>query len=354
MQTVIDTLNKQNLDGIFLVNDSNIRYVNHFTGADSFVLLLQDKKYFITDYRYTEQAEEECQDFEIITVNREIETLEEKVAEIAVTHRIKRLAFEKSHLTYMIYENLNKEMKDTELIPTEGIVEAFRYIKNKEEIDYIKKASQITDNAFEQILGFLKPGITEMEAAHELELIIRKGGAEDIAFPIILISGQNTSKPHGIPSHKKIEPGDFITLDFGALYNGYRSDMTRTIIMGNPNQKQQKVYDIVKEAQTAGVKAVRDGISGFDVNQQVQNIFTCYDYQRYAGKGIGHGVGLDLHEKPFMDIKCQDILKSNCVITMEPGIYIPFWGGVRIEDTLLVTKEGSETLSTSSRDLIIL
>lgn len=356
VRKIRESLKEKNIDAIFLVNDSNIRYVSGYSGSDSFVLLLQDIGYFITDYRYTEQAEAECRDFRVITVNREEETHEQVIASLIEKNGVGRLAFEENHASYERIENLKKAMNDnqsdTRLLPGNGIVEDFRYTKNEEEISHIRKGAEISDRVFDGMLGFLKPGISERDAAFEVERLIRKHGGDGPAFPVILLTGPNTSKPHGIPSDATIKAGDFITMDFGTLYRGYRSDMTRTVVMGKPDEKQVKVYNLVKEAQETGVFASKPGTPGTRIDQQVKQILLKHDYLCFAGKGVGHGLGLDIHEKPFINARCDDTLKAGCVITMEPGIYIPFWGGVRIEDTLAITEDGHDILTRSPKHLI--
>ena len=339
-------------DALFLVNDANIRYTSQFTGSDSYVLICKERNYFFTDHRYYEQAEFECQGFEVINVNRESDVLEQKIAEVVNLHQITAIAVEKNHLTMKQYEKINSELSEVQIVPIEGIVENLRYVKSQIEISLITKAAEITDKAFQKILSLLKPGMTELQVALELEIIIRQNGAQGVAFPIIVVSGDKTSFPHGIPSDKKIEQGDLITMDFGAIYNGYRSDMTRTVIMGEPNQKQKLIYGIVKEAQAVGLENVIPGLIGKKVRERVKAVMDKYEYKDFASKGLGHGVGLDIHEKPLMNARCEDILTENCVLTIEPGIYIPNWGGVRIEDTVVVKNGPCQVLTKSTKELI--
>lgn len=354
MHNIAMQLEKYELDGIFLINDSNIRYLSGYTGADSFLLQLGDSGYLITDYRYTEQAEEECSNHEVITIDREMDTVEEKVAELAAHHSLSRIGFEKNHLTWERYDNMQQALGAKKFIATSDLVESLRYRKSESEIACIAKAATIADEAFSQILPSIQPGRTEIELVLELEMMIRKSEAENIGFPIILVAGPNSSKPHGIPSSRKIEQGDLVTLDFGAQYQGYRSDMTRTVVIGEPDDRQKKVYDIVREAQQTGVDAVKAGVAGAEVNEKVRTVLKKYDYLNFASKGLGHGLGLDIHEKPFLNRKCENILLPGCVITIEPGIYIPHWGGVRIEDTVVVTEDGCDILTRSTKELLAL
>lgn len=354
MQNLMERLKALDLEALLLVNDSNIRYLSQYTGSDSFLLLLENKKYFITDYRYTEQAEQECPDYEVVVANRETETHEQVIAQLIDSHNLSKVGFEALHASYKLISSLEKEVSSCQLVPTERVVEDLRAIKSDDEIANISKAAAIADLAFGEILESIKEGVSETELTWELENRLRDHGSQGSAFPIILISGQKTSMPHGIPSDKKIEKGDFITLDFGALYNGYRSDMTRTVILGKPDVKQSKVYEIVREVQSIGVDRVKEGIPGRDVNQAVNDAIAKHNYLEFAGKGLGHGLGLDIHEIPFLNARCKEPLKAGNAITIEPGIYIPFWGGVRIEDTVVVTREGCEILTKSPKDLTIL
>ncbi len=352
MEEVIKKLNDLNLDALLLGNDSNIRYVSGYTGSDSYILLLEDIQFFITDYRYSEQAEKECPGYEVVVVDRNTQTHEKVIADIIKSYQILKIAFETNLAVYKFIINIQKELSDEQMIPTEGIVENFRSTKKPEEIENISKAATIADKSFQEILSFIKPGVTEIELAWQLENLLRQNGAQGSAFPIISITGQKTSMPHGIPSNDKIKTGDFITMDFGALYNGYRSDMTRTVILGKPNEKQLKVYNIVKESQAAAVNAVKADIPGRDIDKVANDIIKKHQYLEFASKGTGHGLGLDIHEIPFLNGKCKEKLKENNVITIEPGIYVPFWGGVRIEDTVVVKKTGCEILTNSPRELI--
>lgn len=237
------------------------------------------------------------------------------------------------------------------LVGKEGIVEELRYVKTPEEIEKIRKASEITDHAFEEILKYIEIGMTENQVAAKLEYIVKMAGADGMGFDTILISGSKTSLPHGKPTNKLIEAGDFVTMDFGAMVDGYTSDMTRTIVMGQASQEQMEVYRLVKEAQQKGMDSIKPLVTSDLPDQAVREVLK--DRIQYYYPGIGHGIGLDLHEAPFISQKGGYTIEENCIITVEPGLYIPGWGGVRIEDSILVTREGYERLTKSSKDLII-
>jgi Xaa-Pro aminopeptidase len=349
---LVERLKNDGLDGILLVKDSNIRYMSGYTGADSYVVISEFARAFITDSRYTEQAEAECDGFDVIKWRHPAAGLEETIQGVCSKYGISKLAFERDKLTYDLFERFSKGIKDIELIPTLGLVEGIRYVKCQEEIDSIKKAAAIADDAFVEILKYIRPGISEKDIERELQYLIKKKGADDIGFPIIVASGKRSSLPHAIPSDKLIESGDFITFDFGAMYKGYRSDMTRTIVVGQATDKQKEIYEIVKAALTAGEQAIKAGVQGNVPDNCARGYISNAGYGDYFGHGLGHGVGLDIHEEPFMSPRCEKVLQIGNVITVEPGIYIPDWGGIRIEDTVLVKEDGVEILTKSSKDLI--
>ncbi len=342
----------EDLDGIFLIKDSNIRYITGFTGSDSYAVISEISRGFITDSRYTEQAESECKGFEVIRWRSPAPGLIETIQSTCNRYGIKRLGFEKDWVTFDLYEKLSNGLNGIVLVPTLGLVEGIRYIKDESEIECIRKAARIADEAFEEILEFIKPGVTEKDIERELQYTIKKKGAEDIGFPTIVASGRRSSLPHAIPSDRKIEKGDFITLDFGAMYKGYRSDMTRTVVVGEADGKQKEIYDIVKAAQAEGEKAIKAGVSGRVPDDCARGYIKAAGYGDFFGHGLGHGVGLDIHEEPFMSSSCEKTLAEGNVITVEPGIYLPDWGGVRIEDTVLVKADGIEILTKSSKELI--
>lgn len=353
----IDRLLKQmeekGLESLFLNNVQNIRYISGYTGEDSYILISPKGKWFITDYRYKEQAEEECKDFEVICRERQKVSLGQCLNTLLNDHGIKQMGFERNHITYGMIEDIKNDLKAIDALPTTGIVEKMRYIKDKEEIALTKKAAKIADKAFSQLMTTIKVGMTEAEAALELEYYMRQLGAEGVAFETILLAGARTSMPHGIPSEKVIEHGDFVTIDFGALYKGYRSDMTRTFIMGEASEEQIRLYNSVLTSQKIGVETVKAGITGKEPDDRVKEILVRDNYYEHAGKGLGHGIGLDLHEPPFLSQICQDTLEENCVITIEPGVYIPGFGGVRVEDTVIVTKDGCEIITHTPKELLI-
>ncbi len=348
---LIEGFGGKKLDALLVSNEVNVTYMSGFTGDDSILLITLANKYMLTDFRYTEQAEKECPGFEIIKCDKAKRF--EKISELLKKENIKRLGFEQ-HVSYSDYEKLKAALEDAKLVPTDNIIEKLRYIKDEKEKSYIMKAQEIADSAFSNIIKFIKPGMTEKQVTAELEYLMKKGGADGPAFDTLLISGKKTSLPHGKPSDKKIDEGDFVTLDFGALYKGYRSDMTRTIAVGGVSERQAKIYGIVKKAQLNALKALKAGINGKVPDDAAREVIGAEGYNDNFGHGLGHGVGLEIHEEPYMGKNSKYKLEEGCIVTVEPGIYIPGWGGVRIEDTVLVTKEGCEIFTKSSKDLIVI
>jgi Xaa-Pro aminopeptidase len=352
IKQVLNEMKNNDLDGLFLITDPNIRYISGFIGSESFVLITIDRNYFITDGRYIEQAEKECPEFEVLEWKKTDLPVEKVLNDLAVRLKLKKIGFEQDYLAYEMFRKLKNSLTGAEFIPIKDIVEKIRYVKDEEEISNINRAAEFADLAFDQILGFVKPGLTEKRVTCELEYYIRKSGSDGIGFPTILVSGVNTSLPHGIPSDKVIEEGDFITLDFGGIYHGYHSDMTRTIIVGKADDEQKRIYNIVKEAQLAALEIIKAGIGGIEPDSKARAIFSREGLEDKFRHELGHGVGLQIHENPYMGKTSKDILEENCIITVEPGLYIPGWGGVRIEDTAVVKKDGMEILTKSSKELI--
>jgi len=237
-------------------------------------------------------------------------------------------------------------------VPLKGDVDALRQIKSEEELEYLEKAEAIGDLAFEKILTILKPGMTELEVAAELEYQMKKAGAENFSFSTIVASGLNSSMPHAIPGEKKLEEGDFVTMDFGCTYKGYCSDMTRTVVLGKASEKQKEIYNTVLKAQLAALDAIKAGVTGKSVDKVARDIITEAGYGECFGHGLGHSVGLFIHEEPRLSPAGETVLEENMIETVEPGIYVPGFGGVRIEDMVAVTKDGCKNFTHSPKELI--
>ena len=337
-------------DGVLLTSPHNMRYFSGFSGGEGAALITSNERFLFTDSRYTEQAQNESaeQGFVVVETNTPLSVAGDKISDIGM----KNVLFEDEVMSVSIHTALCKKLGKGELVPASRKINELRMIKTDDELRKMAKAEQIACDAFERILGFIKPGITEREIALELEYFMRKNGAGGIAFQTIAISGKKTSLPHGVPSDKKIENGDFVTMDFGALYDGYCSDMTRTIVVGRASEEQRKVYEVVKDAQARGLEAIFEGAESSKADFAARYIIDNAGYGKYFGHSLGHGVGLLIHELPNLSPRSSFVLKENMIVTCEPGIYIPDFGGVRIEDMVCVKKGGIINLTHASKDLI--
>ena len=335
------------LDALYLLKQEtlskqNVRYISGFSGCSAHLIISQERRILLTDERYTEQAAAQCPEFEVIGHDRKPE---EKMREVLASLKIRKVGYETQGLTVEQFNRLRDDVPGIEWIPTAGLLEDLRVVKSSEEIRCLEQAAELAAAGFKHILHLIEPGAREQDLALELEIYMRKNGAEAPAFDTILISGARSSLQHGAPSEKVIEAGDFVIMDFGAQYRGYRSDFTRTVAVDHVSRKQREIYDLVQRAQSRGLQLIKAGVSSGTVYQEVQDIIAAAGYAEYSGRGIGHGVGLEIHEAPSIEANGTAELESGQVLTMEPGIYIPGWGGVRIEDDVLVTRSTHEVLS---------
>lgn len=341
-------MNKHGIEGMLITKPENRHYFSGFSGSAGTLLISDHESKLLTDFRYIEQAAAQAKQCEIL---RYTASPYELLADTAVKLGLTRIGFESDFVTYDMYTKLTEGMSTIHLLPVQ--IDELRMMKDENEVAAIKKAVEIADSAFVHILSFIKPGISEQTVALELEYQMRKLGAEKPAFDTIVASGKRGALPHGIASEKIIELGDFVTMDFGAVYQGYHSDITRTICMGSPTDKQRQLYDIVLTAQLAGVEAVQPGKTGREVDAVARKIIVDAGFGDYFGHGLGHGLGLYIHEDPRLSpSNTQTVLMENMVVTVEPGIYLPEWGGIRIEDTVLVSTDGCQILTASSKHLI--
>jgi Xaa-Pro aminopeptidase len=344
-------LKEAKLDALLINTPENRRYMTGFTGTAGTVLVSQEEAILITDFRYTQQAKKQSPDYRVVEFK---DSKLDKINKLLTELKVESLGFEATYENYNTYLNF-KEKLDVELKPTESLVKKLRMIKNVDEIEKIKKAVEIADDAFTMIRDFLKVGVVERDVALELELFMKRAGASDNAFKFIVASGERSALPHGVASEKKIEAGDFVTMDFGCVYDGYHSDMTRTVVVGaKPSVKQQEIYEIVLKAQLESIKAIKAGITGKEVDQVARDIITEAGFGDYFGHGLGHAVGLEIHEGPRLSPKGDTVLEAGMVVTVEPGIYLPDWGGVRIEDIVVVTEDGCEILTDSTKELLVI
>lgn len=344
------SLEENELDALLITSPINRRYVTSFTGTAGAVLISQHDAQFITDFRYIEQANEQAKGFKIIEHKQAIH---EEISDQLKALNVNRLGFEKDHTTFGTYEKY-KEVFAAELVPISGIIEALRLIKTEDELKIMQKAATIADDAFNHIQGYIKPGVKEIDISNELEFFMRRQGATSSSFDTIVASGYRSALPHGVASDKKIQSGELITLDYGALYNGYCSDTTRTVAVGDISDELHTIYHTVLEAQKRGVKGIKPGMTGKEADALTRDYITEKGYGKYFGHSTGHGVGLEVHESPGLSHKNDDILKPGMVVTVEPGIYIPNVGGCRIEDDLVITETGNERLTVADKELVYL
>ena len=347
---VQEILQKQSIGAAIISNGDNMRYVSGFAGATGYLYISQKRHAVVTDFRYTIQAEQEAEGYEIVTIGNG--GYEVALNELLEADGISQLGFEAEDMLYGTYNKLKEKLKVEELVPLGSEITAMRRIKTPKELEMIKRAEGIGDEVFTEILDFIKPGMTELEIAARIEYLLKVKGAQGISFNAIVASGVNSSMPHAVPTVKKIEKGDFLTMDFGCIYEGYCSDMTRTIVIGKASEKQKEVYNTVLKSQLAALDFIHAGVQGKVVDKVARDIIYSAGYEGCFGHGLGHSVGLHIHENPRFSMLEEDIIEAGMAITVEPGIYIKGFGGVRIEDLVAVTKDGHENFTFSEKKLI--
>ncbi|EOS8036100.1 aminopeptidase P family protein [Enterococcus hirae] len=343
-------MQEENLDSFLITSPYNLRYLTNFTGTTGLAVITLEKAFFITDFRYTEQAAAQAQGFEII---KNVGPIFEEVADLVQKEGLRELGFEETTVSFLEYSVL-EEIIDAQLIPISGMIEELREIKDEEEIAIIEKACSIADLAYDHILKMIQPGMTEIEVANQLDFYMRSLGASGISFETIVASGLRSAMPHGVASKKIIEQGDLITIDFGCYYEGYVSDMTRTFAIGDPGEQLKEIYQIVLEAQLAVLEVAKPGVTGKQLDAVARDYITKHGYGEAFGHSTGHGIGLEIHEGPNVSVRAEKQFVPGNIITDEPGIYLPGIGGVRIEDDLLITSDGNRVLTHSPKELIIL
>ena len=342
-------------DALLVISEKNRFYFTEFASTFGYLVLLpNNKNVFITDPRYYEMAQSlESDGVEVVQISNGVSATD-TLKDVFKKFKVKTVGYEDTELTVSDYASLKEDLAKFELVPVGNHVNFVRSFKDETEISYVKKAQSITDAAFSQILQVIKVGMTERELAIELEYLMAKNGAEGLAFDTIIASGVNTSKPHAHPTDKVLELGDAITMDFGARYHGYCSDMTRTVFLGEPSDEMRKIYNIVLLAQKMGITNAYCGIGGRELDALCREIIKSNGYEKCFTHGTGHSLGIDIHERPNANARSNDVLQAGQFITCEPGIYIPGVGGVRIEDLLLIEQDGVIDLTSSDKNIIIL
>ncbi len=345
-------LNEVTADAVLLTNESNMHYFCDFSPSEGIVFLTNDCKYHIVDSRYTETAENHAKKtgLKVIEINTKFS---DTLSELCKKHSIKSIGFENETISLKAY-NTYKEAAGCEFVPINNALAEMRNVKTDEEIDLMKQANRIAEKSFTELLNFIEPGKTEKELASLFDYLMAKNGSNGLSFETILLTGSHTSLPHGVPSGRKIQKGDFVLFDFGATCKGYHSDMTRTIAVGNATDEMKEMYQLVLDAQLAGIDALKSGIKCADVYKAAYDVLETKNMGKYFRHSLGHGVGLDIHEGYNSSPRSKDIYKINNVTSVEPGIYIPDKFGIRIEDVCIVKENGCENISTISKELLIL
>jgi Xaa-Pro aminopeptidase len=346
-----EIMKEKQVDAVLVSERYNMNAISRFSNDTGVLYISDSRKVLLTDSRYSTQAREESVGFEVVEVAGE-KNYDWYLAEFVKADQVKRLGFEEDVLTVASFRKKQEAVPGIEWVPMEGSLATLREVKTEEELRYLEKAEAIGDAAFSYILGELKVGVTELEIAAKLEYFMKMNGASGVSFDPIVASGFHSAMPHAVPSEKKLEKGDFVTMDFGCIYKGYCSDMTRTVVMGKASDKQKEIYQIVLEAQQAGLEAIREGVTGGFVDKAARDVIAGAGYGEYFGHSLGHSVGLFIHETPGMFPNSTAVLKANMIETVEPGIYIPEFGGVRIEDMVVVRKDGYKNLTHSDKQLL--
>ena len=343
-------LEKHRIDALLLLNIQNIRYLSGFTGSDGALVVFPDDVCFLTDSRYSYQASNEVRSSQNLVYKEKVPAISSMLAGKGVL----RVGFEAETMTVATRDSLAEMMPNVELVPLVPELNNLRIIKEAEETQLIGKAAQIASESLLGILDKVKPGAIEREIALELEFAMLKSGADDKAFDFIVASGERGALPHGKASEKKILAGELVTIDFGAVYKGYNSDETVTVAIGQPDSRQREIYQIAKDAHDLALESLRPGMTCKELDGKARGHIEDKGLGSYFGHGLGHGVGLDIHEKPVISFRSDAVIEEGMVFTIEPGIYLPGWGGVRIEDTVSVTGDGCRVLTKVCKDLLIL
>ena len=341
-------------DAALITSDVNRRYFTGMKSSAGIVIILHDEAYLIIDFRYIEKAEKTVKN---CTVIKQSDNLSKQLSDIFKEHGVKTVAVESMDMTVSRLNMMKGSLTEFEFIDNDDLsrtVYDMRTVKFPDEIEKIAKAQRIAEEAFDKILKFIEPGKTEREISLMLDSYMLQGGAEELSFETIVLTGENTSMPHGVPGNTKIKNGDFVLMDFGAVVDGYHSDMTRTVCVGQPSEKMIKIYNKVLEAQQAAISFVKAGITGEELDNAAREIISSAGWGEYFGHALGHGVGMEIHEYPTVSVRSKTALEENMVVTVEPGIYLPCDFGVRIEDFVVVTEKSCVNLTKCPKNMIIL
>jgi len=340
-----------NIDGIYITNLTNVRYVTGFTGSAGSVLILNDACHFFTDGRYIEQSKNEVQEYKIHIVGgvhfQEIQKSNLIADDMSI-------AIEADYMNINMFDSINNLMPTIKWKKVSDIISVIAAVKDEKEIESLKSAIEITDIVFEKIIPDLKIGVTEKEISAKISYLFKMHGAEGDSYESIIASGAFGALPHARPTDKELASGDFVVMDFGALYEGYHADMTRTVLIGKATEKHKEIYNIVLESQLAGINAAKAGMTGAELDTICRDVIKDAGYGEHFIHSTGHGIGLEVHTYPRISAFNNKPLLENYVITIEPGIYLAGWGGVRIEDDCWIQKNGCVPLNRSTKELLIL
>lgn len=345
-----DLLEKRNLDAFFITYIPNIRYLTNFSGSSAFVIITKGVNYFITDFRYKDQSHAQVKGYEIIINYNNTE----EIKNIFEKNAFKKVGFESGRLVFNTVEKMRKDYPGIEFVPLFEEIEKLTLQKTPEEQAKLRKAAEITDKAFSRILEIIRPGMTELDVSAEITYAHKKLGALKDSFEPIVASGWRGALPHGIASDKVIQHGEMVTLDFGCVYEGFCSDLTRTIAIGEPNEEMKKIYQIVFDAQKKALESAKAGMTSKQLDNVAREYIASKGFGENFGHGLGHGLGIDVHEMPSVSQRGEMMLVPESVVTIEPGIYIENLGGVRIEDDIILKENGCEIINKSRKELIIL
>ncbi|MBB3109162.1 Xaa-Pro aminopeptidase [Paenibacillus phyllosphaerae] len=348
---VRNRMSELGLDGLLVTSAVNRRYVSGFTGSAGVLLITATQSFLVTDFRYRTQAPEQAPSFTVVEHGVK---LMETIAELTGTHHVKRLGFEQDHVVFSEYVAWKQDLASVELVPVSGMIEKLRMFKDESELAIMREAAALADDTYRHMLNIIKPGIRELDLALEMETFMRKGGAAGPSFETIVASGERSALPHGVASERIVGNNEFVKLDFGAYYNGYCSDLTRTVVVGSPTEKHREIYAIVLEAQLTALAGIKPGMTGREADALARDVITRYGYGDMFGHGTGHGLGMEIHEAPRLSKMSDTVLEPGMTVTVEPGIYLPGFGGVRIEDDIVITETGNTLLTGSSKELHIL
>ncbi|MGF9699027.1 M24 family metallopeptidase [Paenibacillus sp. MABNR03] len=346
-----EAMRERELTAMLITNPINRRYMTGFTGSAGYVLITEQEAYLLTDFRYMTQAPQQAKGFTVVEHGPKPM---ESVRELLASANIKEVGFEQDTVTFGTHASYAEALQSIELKAVSGIVEQLRIFKDEDEIAVMQRAADLADVTFSHVLQFAKPGMTEREVDLEMEFFMRKHGATSSSFDTIVASGERSAMPHGVASSKVIGQNELITFDFGALLDGYCSDLTRTIATGTPVPELRKIYDIVLEAQLHTLENLKPGMTGREADALARDIIAGYGYGDQFGHSTGHGLGMEVHEAPRLSKLSDDVLKPGMVVTVEPGIYIDGLGGVRIEDDVVITETGIHILTKSDKKFTVI